>query len=1045
MHSPNKYLWALALTIAVSMLFLPPNITLATAGWPKPSSQTTPPPTATPGLGENRNPRPDSQPPSSPSTPSYTVPRNNPTKPASALAVSSVTPERISATLNPGESHTATIQVSTGDVPTGKGDVMFIFDRTGSMDDEIGQAKSSAIQIMNDIRTQLPYAWFGVGGFMDYPGYYEYPGYADTYGSAIDGDVPWVLSINPTDHITDVSNAINDLWLGYGEDTPESYTRALYEAISVGWRPHAKKIIVLFGDAPTHDLDFAGYNFGGDPGRDAVAQTGDDLDYEDVVQQLADENISVIAIDSGGTPDSAATFKGMSVGYSWISGTVAMTVSGTNGHYFQLYDTSQIPATVVQLVGKETQQIDRLSLKVTEGYEDWVQITPAAYTNVPSNTTKTFDLTVTVPEGTLPGFYPFMIQALGDSAILGFTYVDVTVPAGDPINDLGFRPDPDGFPFKNESSHQTWAMFKQFFGAEQVEHSNGNRIHAADAFYQEYYADAGDGGSCDGFSATSLINYKNLSQPNAGDFAMPYHSPLYPQHKNDDIWEAIAYAQGIQLGLEANVYGQRMCDLLGNSPSDFYQLLKSHIQNDSPVVLGVRWKDIKRLGVTILPAGGHALVPYRFEEPSSDKAYVYVYDSNKPGDDGRRVEFDLVNDEWKYQLANLWIVPIITLEGDSSWCNLSVRPIEMYLHQGVAWWALAGWTLPSARAAETASPQAFATSGPARLLFTDDEGRRLGWDGEQFYDDIPSASYIPMEGGDAQQPKGLYYISADVLYDLEVHGYGEGLADVSLWSDGYMVALSDISVLTGTVASLDVAPDGSSIAVSGITSETQGSLSINHILSNEDHSTHIGNLAVSPGEEVRLQFNTAETTSSTVTLHTNSPLSRTYDLSLHRAGGDGYTSFGHANLVLDASSDSSVVISDWSSLDIVTVTVDLDQDGVVDESRSASNEAGVDAIALEASRPIVHPGGEQVHLIAAIRDQFGAYVADGTSVSFTTTLGELSIYEGETSGGLIDLTLTTDEQTGIATVTAQSGDIRGHLKIMVNVGYEIYLPLILRH
>lgn len=1031
--------------VVIVMLLLSQAVVLGNSGSDQPDPQTTPSPEATSIHGRNRNPRPE---PGTSISPTVFYPSRSDGMSQSSLGPlansPAITPTHISTTLSPGESHTATIQVSTGDVPVGKGDVMFLFDRTGSMGDEIDEAKASAVQIMEDIREQLPYAWFGVGSFMDYPGYYEYPGYSANYGDAGSGDVPWELNINPTDNITDVSNAINDLWLGYGGDTPEDYTRALYEVSRVGpvgWRSNAKRVVVLFGDAPTHDLDFAGYNFGGDPGPDAVAQTDDDLDFESVVQQVANEGISVIAIDSGYTSESEATFKGMSIGYG--------TAPGTNGHYYNLNDTSQIPDAVVRLIREETQQLDSLSLEVTEGYEDWIQTIPPEYTGVLSNTTKIFTTTITAPAGTSPGFYPYLIQAIGDGAILGTTHIEVTVPSDTPVNDLGFRPNQDGFKFKNESSTQTWQMFEQFFGSEQVEYDNGNRIHAADVFYQEYYADVGDGGSCDGFSAASLINYENLSQPNAGVFTMPHHSPLYSQSRNDDIWEALAFAQGIQMGMEMHVHQQIKCKSLGNSPSAFYRYLKSQIQNDSPAVLGIRWKEIKLPVIgTIRGAGGHALAPYRFEEPTGDKAYVYVYDSNNPGDTARKVVFDLAKDEWKYVAKDLFgiPVPLYTFKGDDSWCSLAVKPIEMYRHQGVAWWAQEEWASAASTSmsvsTSSGSAQAFLPSGPVRLLFTDDEGRRLGWDGEDFYDEIPDASYSPIPGAAG----GIYYVSPEVAYDFKAIGSGEGEAAVSLWSDGYMVRLSAMEVLTGTEISLEVSPDGDSVAISKVTSDTHVSLSANHILSDEDRAVAICDLPVRLDEEVALQFNTggsgSEPITDTIKLSTNSPYSHTYDLSLHRAGGDGYSVFGCANLVLNADSSSSVELRDWSDLDTLTVTSDLDKDGFADESQEVSNETAIDLISLEASQTSLHTGGEQAEIVVAVRDQFGAYVPDGTFVSLSTTLGTLSTNEASTSGGLVHLILTTGGDPGTATVTAEAGDVEDSLNITIDP-YTIYLPLVL--
>jgi len=944
----------------------------------------------------------------------------------------------ITATLNAGQTHNAQIQVSIGDAPVGRGDVMFVIDRTGSMGDEINQVKTSAVQIMNNIRSRLPFAWFGVGSFMDYPGYFSYPGYADQYGSAASGDVPWELNISLTDNITDVANTINGLWLGWGADWPESYTRALYEASqieTVRWRTGAKRVIVLFGDAPTHDLTFAGYNFGGDPGRDGIARTDDDLVFVNVVQQLRDKGISVVAVDSGYTLESEATFKGMSIGYA--------ESPGTNGRYFRLNNASEIPNAVTQLIISETQQIDRLWLQVTAGYEDWVQITPKEYTNVSTNITETFNITITVPAGTASGFYPFLIQAMGDGAILGITHVEVTVPASSPISDLGFRPNRDGFSFKNRSSTLTWEMFRQFFGKEQVEWPNGNRIHVADAFYK-YYRGAGNSGSCEGFSVTSLLNYRNLSQPNAGNFAMSHYSPLYSQKRNDDMAEAYAFSQGIHMGLEVSAHRQLMCTLVGNSPRAFYQYLKSQIQNNGNALLGISWKDTV-FDRTALPNGGHVLVPYRYEEPSADKAYVYVYDSNNPGDNGRRVEFDLANDKWKYVALNLWFIPIITLEGDSSWCNLSVTPIEMYRHQGVAWWMSSRQSAMHSSQAQANPPQLLTTSGPARLLITDDQGRRLGWDeSNNFYDEIPGAGYTPVIARNTSgEGSGFYYLPSDVKYTLQARGYSEGQAEVSIISENYLVQLSNWEVITGTTVALDVSANGSAFAINGIAGNTRGSLTIGQILSAEDRTVTIHDLSIEAGQTVNLQFEASDKAGSTDTIRisTNSVTTATYGLSLHRAGGTGYSAFGHANVVLDANSVALINISDWSNLATVTVLVDLNRDGVTDKARPLANEASINAISLEASRDTAYIGGEQVSIIVEVRDQFGAYIADGQVISFSTNLGTLSSETGVTKGGLVYLTLTTGSEEGVALVTARSEDVEGSVAITI-VSHKVYLPLI---
>jgi hypothetical protein len=227
-------------------------------------------------------------------------------------------------------------------------DVVFAIDRTGSMWDEIDVVKQKAAYILEEINKLVEDARYGLASFMDYPGYYEYKGYSNRYGEL--GDIPYIVNQPLTANKDAVISAVNSLTLGNGEDWPEDYTRVLYELQcdtldyggAVGWRPDARKFVVMFGDAPTHDLDFAGYNFGGDPGRDAVANTSDDLDFETVISGLKSSGITVLAVDSGGSEESEATFKGMSIGYD---GAV-----GTGGIYYHLDQAEQIPSAILEMI-----------------------------------------------------------------------------------------------------------------------------------------------------------------------------------------------------------------------------------------------------------------------------------------------------------------------------------------------------------------------------------------------------------------------------------------------------------------------------------------------------------------------------------------------------------------------------------------------------------------------------------------------------------------------------------------------------------------------
>lgn len=341
----------------------------------------------------------------------------------------SITPETVSATLRPSKSLTENkIVFLPAAIP--KADVVFAFDLTGSMYDDIGVAKSQAINIMTALDTLISDAQYGVISFMDYPGYYSSYGYSDYYGDASWGDYAYRLDQGITDDRTLISNKINSLIIGYGADGPQDYTRIMYESYAdpaVGWRAGAKRILIILGDAIPHDdnLDEGVPGIsppvygstGGDPGRDEVMFTADDLDLQTVLQGMKDNNVVLLFV--------------MGSGYGAIQHWTYWT-GITGGGVYMLSDVTEIPTAIAELVGAQATHVDKLTLKAETGYEAWLtNVVPEEYTDIdipPEGATKTFEITITVPLGTTPGIYKFHIIADADGASYGEQEVTITVP-----------------------------------------------------------------------------------------------------------------------------------------------------------------------------------------------------------------------------------------------------------------------------------------------------------------------------------------------------------------------------------------------------------------------------------------------------------------------------------------------------------------------------------------------------------------------------------------------------------------------------------------
>ncbi|MBE0673148.1 MAG: VWA domain-containing protein, partial [Bacteroidales bacterium] len=334
-----------------------------------------------------------------------------------------LTPVLLETSLKPGESITETKTANISSAPP-LADILFLFDLTGSMGGELSNVKANSSNIMMSIASIIDDAAFGLITHMDYVGYYSYCGYSSTYGDSYYGDYPYLLDQPITSEVTQVMDAINSKVLGYGADNPESYTRALYETAadpSIGWRSGARKFVVAWLDNVPHDCTLG---TGVDPGRDGIAGTDDDLAMDDIISAMAAQNITLIVLNSGGD---------MTLWQGYASST-------PGGVAYQINSDGSIPGGIdiatyiASIIQNATETIDKVTLEVcTSGYEDWLTIlNPESYTSVSLVTpfTGTFNITLTVPEGTEGGVHEFDICLVGDGAVYGRQHVIITVPGG---------------------------------------------------------------------------------------------------------------------------------------------------------------------------------------------------------------------------------------------------------------------------------------------------------------------------------------------------------------------------------------------------------------------------------------------------------------------------------------------------------------------------------------------------------------------------------------------------------------------------------------
>ena len=185
---------------------------------------------------------------------------------AAPASAQSIDPDSVTRTIQVGETITINKTITLGATGATNVDVFFLADNTGSMYDVIGSAKDGAAAILDALPASYRY---GVGRYLGDPSEFgETPASAYTQLTAM------------TNNKASVQAGINAWFASGGGDAPEGNYYALQQvAQTANWRPDAQRIVVWFGDQPSH--------------TETTSQS-------DAISALQDAGAKVVAFNRGG-------------------------------------------------------------------------------------------------------------------------------------------------------------------------------------------------------------------------------------------------------------------------------------------------------------------------------------------------------------------------------------------------------------------------------------------------------------------------------------------------------------------------------------------------------------------------------------------------------------------------------------------------------------------------------------------------------------------------------------------------------------------------
>ncbi len=209
-------------------------------------------------------------------------------------------------------------------------DLCFVVDTTGSMGDDIDDAKANMEKILSNLAEKSKNYRVALIDYRDFPDRSNY-----------DDDYACKVQLQFTENNSQIKNAINALELGSGGDEEETVLSALMESVKLDWRPSAKKVIIILGDAAPLDPEpYTNYTF--DDVLAALYNAEIGIDYDDsddrVIGDAEDSIISVYSIGTDASDDASDFFASIS--------------DSTGGSYVDVDDASQVGDAIVESINK---------------------------------------------------------------------------------------------------------------------------------------------------------------------------------------------------------------------------------------------------------------------------------------------------------------------------------------------------------------------------------------------------------------------------------------------------------------------------------------------------------------------------------------------------------------------------------------------------------------------------------------------------------------------------------------------------------------------
>ncbi len=502
------------------------------------------------------------------------------------------------------------------------------------------------------------------------------------------------------------------------------------------------------------------------------------------------------------------------------------------------------------------------------------------------------------------------------------------------------------------SDFADWPAYVRAFGIDAAYWAllQGNLAVYKDAFVSEWAAEAEPwGGSCYGLAVSSLLAFTHREAFGAAYPVVGPEEEIAFVSMNAAVREAISTLYSHQSGLRAFEAQRANLFTMRTTPRETLARFRSTLSNDSTLneVSVLTMKDVGNC-TPLTITGGHAVTPYRLEREDADASRwrLYVYDSNRPGDETAYVVVDSTANTWSYTgFTPAW----------GGACGLFLRdPIANYLDLALVN-TLTVDKLGSRDGVEE-RPLRIATNSDLALTATD--GRQVGHAAGRAFNDIEGAWAEVSDVGGLVRPKG-YQVPMDT-YRIELSAFPSDSVSVFVFDEDFTYAYGRTHAAPDHIDRLAYSSDDGLMARNDDASVTK-TVSLRGIVPAEtsERTLDVRDLALAASDSVR--FTLLEMDSTPSFRLTNMGGGTTYTIRLRLADTEGAGRFRYAAVPIAAGA-THTARPDWSTVGdenaVVSVDVDSDSDGVPEQTLVLRHQPVANEVDASHSLPLSFALGE---------------------------------------------------------------------------------------